>query len=62
VYLWQAGGSLQRVGVPVAAATAGVLIGTWAGERVLAGLSPALFSKLVAVGVGGLGLWLLAAG
>jgi len=62
VYLWQAGGSLQRVWVPVAAATAGVLIGTWAGERVLAGLSPALFSKLVAVGVGGLGLWLLAAG
>ena len=48
--------------MPVAAATAGVLIGTWAGERVLVGLSPALFSKLVAVGVGGLGLWLLAGG
>jgi uncharacterized protein len=59
VYLWQAGGSLGMVWEPVAAATLGVLVGTWVGERVLVGLSPELFSKIVALGVGALGIWLL---
>ena len=62
VYLWQAGGGLRPIWLPIAVATVGVLIGTWAGERVLAGLSPALFSRLVATGVGVLGVWLLAGG
>jgi uncharacterized protein len=62
VYLWQAGGSLMAVWEPVAAATLGVLAGTWVGERVLVGLSPEVFSKLVALGVGALGLWLLVSG
>ena len=62
VYLWQAGSGLRAIWAPIAVATAGVLIGTWAGERVLAGVSPALFSKLVAVGVGVLGIWLLSGG
>jgi uncharacterized membrane protein YfcA len=62
VYLWQAGNELRSVWVPIAVATCGVLIGTWAGERVLVGLSPALFSNLVAVGVGVLGIWLLVGG
>jgi hypothetical protein len=62
VYLWQAGDGLQMVWAPVLAATGGVLIGTRVGERVLVGLPPALFAKLVAAGVGMLGLWLLAGG
>lgn len=62
VYLWQAGDALRLVWVPVAVATVGVLIGTWVGERVLVGMPPALFSRLVATGVGVLGLWLLAGG
>jgi uncharacterized membrane protein YfcA len=62
VYLWQAGSGLRAIWAPIAVATAGVLIGTWAGERVLVGVPPALFSKLVAVGVGVLGIWLLSGG
>ena len=62
VYLWQAGGSLRMVWEPVVAATLGVLVGTWVGERVLVGLSPEVFSKLVALGVGALGIWLLVSG
>lgn len=62
VYLWQADNGLRSVWVPIAVATCGVLLGTWAGERVLVGLPPALFSKLVAVGVGVLGIWLLVGG
>jgi uncharacterized membrane protein YfcA len=60
VYLWQAGAGLRQVAGPIAVATVGVLVGTWIGERVLVGLSPAVFSKVVAVGVGALGMWLLA--
>ncbi len=62
MYLWQAGGSLGMVWEPVVAATIGVLVGTWVGERVLVGLSPEVFSKLVALGVGVLGIWLLVSG
>jgi hypothetical protein len=62
VYLWQAGDGLRPVWVPIAAATAGVLVGTWIGERMLVGVSPALFSKLVATGIGVLGIWLLSGG
>lgn len=59
VYLWQAGAGLREVAGPIAVATAGVLLGTWIGERLLVGLSPAVFSRVVAVGVGVLGIWLL---
>ena len=59
VYLWQAGAGLREVAAPIVAATVGVLLGTWIGERVLVGLSPAVFSRVVAVGVGALGIWLL---
>jgi uncharacterized membrane protein YfcA len=44
---------------PIAVATAGVLIGTLIGERVLLGLSAARFRRILAFAVGGLGLWLL---
>jgi uncharacterized protein len=59
VYLWQSGSALRTVGVAVAIATAGVVVGTLLGDRVLAGLPADVFSKVVAVGVGGLGLWLI---
>jgi uncharacterized protein len=62
VYLWQAGSGLFGVWQPIAVATVGVLIGTWVGERVLVGLSPALFSRIVAAGIAVLGLWLLVGG
>lgn len=62
VYLWQSGGALRAVGVPVAVATAGVVVGTLIGERILQGVPVDVFSKLVAVGVGVLGLWLIVAG
>ena len=62
VYLWQAGSGLGPIWAPIVAATAGVLIGTIVGEGILVGMPQALFSKLVAAGVGALGLWLLVGG
>jgi uncharacterized membrane protein YfcA len=59
VYLWAAGPSLLTLTTPIAVATVGVLAGTIAGERVLLGLSPARFGRIVAGAVGVLGLWLL---
>lgn len=40
-------------------ATVGVLIGTFLGERILFGLAPERFVRVVATAVGTLGLWLL---
>ncbi len=53
--------SAELLGVwrPVAAATVGVLIGTIAGERLLFGLAPATFRRVLAGAVGLLGVWLL---
>lgn len=59
VYLWAAGGDLLKLRHPLVVATLGVVIGTLAGERVLLGLSPARFARLVAVAIGVLGVWLL---
>lgn len=59
VYLWRAGNDLMGLTDVVAVATAGVLIGTLLGERVLLGLSPAQFRRIVAAAIGVLGVWLL---
>ena len=62
VYLWQAGGSLRMVWVPwprppsASWSAPGSASGCWWACR------PALFSKLVALGVGALGIWLLVSG
>jgi uncharacterized protein len=44
---------------PIGLAAAGVLAGTLVGERILMGLSPARFGRIVALAIGALGLWLL---
>ena len=60
VYLWSTGARLLPLAVPIGIATAGVLIGTLLGERLLLGLSPRRFGQVVGVAIGVLGIWLLA--
>lgn len=59
VYLWQVGGTLLPLWPAVAVATAGVVAGTLAGERLLLGLPPERFGRIVAAAIGLLGLWLV---
>jgi uncharacterized protein len=59
VYLWRAGPDLRSVAGLIAVATAGVLLGTLIGERLLLRLSPTAFRWVVHIAVGALGLWLL---
>ncbi len=61
VYLWHAGSTLLTYWSPVGVATAGVLIGTLVGERLLMGLSPRRFGHVIGVAIGALGIWLLLA-
>ncbi|HET7903925.1 MAG TPA: TSUP family transporter [Candidatus Eisenbacteria bacterium] len=62
VYLWTSGPALAALWKPIGVTTAGVLIGTFLGERILLGLSPKRFVRMVAAAIGGLGLWLLFGG
>jgi uncharacterized membrane protein YfcA len=59
VYLWRAGDTLLALAIPILVASAGVLVGTLLGERVLLGLSPDRFRRIVSVLIGALGAWLL---
>jgi len=59
IYVWRAGPALLTVLAPISVATAGVLIGTLWGERLLFGLSPDKFRRIVGVLIGVLGLWLI---
>lgn len=59
LYLWRAGPSMLAAWAPIATATAGVVLGTLLGERLLLGLSVERFRRLVAGLVGLLGAWLL---
>lgn len=59
VYLWRAGGRLLESWPHITLATAGVVIGTLAGERLLLGLSRERFGQVVAGAIGVLGAWLL---
>ena len=59
VYLVAAGSSLLELARPIAIATLGCLVGTIAGERVLLGLSRVVFTRVVAIAIAVLGLWLL---
>lgn len=61
IYLWRSGDRLLDLWPIVLVATAGTVLGTLLGERVLLGLSRERFRRLVAVLVGVLGLWLLVA-
>jgi uncharacterized membrane protein YfcA len=59
VYLWKSGPALIPLATPIALAAAGVLIGTFLGERVLLGLSVRRFGQIIGVAIGLLGVWLL---
>jgi uncharacterized protein len=59
IYVWRAGSALVTVLAPIGVATAGVLIGTLWGERLLFGLSPEKFRRVVGALIGALGLWLI---
>ena len=59
VYLWLTGGALIGAAPAIAVATAGVVVGTLAGERVLLGLSPDRFRLLVSILIGLLGVTLI---
>lgn len=62
VYVWRAGGVLAGLVVPLSVATAGVLIGTVLGERILLGLSLRQFRYAIAALIGLLGTWLMVQG
>ena len=59
VYLWRAGGALGALWVEILVASFGVLAGTMLGERVLLGMTPERFRKVLGALIGLLGLWLL---
>lgn len=59
VYFWRAGGRLLELWPLISLATAGVVLGTLAGERLLLGLTPERFGRVVAAAIGVLGAWLL---
>jgi len=59
VYLYTASSALLALWLPIAIATAGVIVGTLLGERVLLGMSRERFRLVVAGAVGLLGIWLL---
>lgn len=58
-YLWSSGHEVLALWRPIAIATAGVLAGTFLGERILLGLSPQTFRRVLGVAIGVLGVWLL---
>lgn len=60
VYVWSAGPELYRAGLLIAVATVGVVLGTLLGERLLMGMAPVKFRRIVSVLIGALGVWLLA--
>lgn len=59
VYLWRAGGAIGALWQEIAIASAGVLVGTLLGERILLGMSPERFRRVLGALIGLLGLWLL---
>ena len=59
VYLWHSGPVMLTLWAPIVVGTAGVLIGTIVGERVLLGLSRRQFSMTIGAAIGALGIWLL---
>ena len=59
VYVWVSGPELAALWAPIGVASIGVLIGTLIGERILFGLSPARFGRLVGAAIGVLGMWFL---
>jgi uncharacterized membrane protein YfcA len=59
IYVWRAGPQLASLLVPVAVATAGVILGTLLGERILLGLPRDRFRLIVGTLIGLLGIGIL---
>jgi uncharacterized membrane protein YfcA len=59
VYVARGSGRISDLAVPIAIATAGVLAGTFAGERLLLRLTREQFTKIVSILIAALGTWLL---
>jgi uncharacterized membrane protein YfcA len=59
IYLWRFGSEIRELAVTIAIASAGVVIGTFLGERVMLGLSRDQFRRIVAGLIGVLGVWLV---
>ncbi len=59
VYIARGSGRMLDLALPIAIATAGVVAGTLAGERVLMSLSPARFRQTISILILALGAWLL---
>jgi uncharacterized membrane protein YfcA len=59
IYVWRAGNELIALATPIGVATVGVLIGTVLGERLLFGLSPERFRRVIGALIGILGVWLV---
>jgi len=59
VYLWTEGRSLTPLWREIAAATAGVLLGTFAGVRVLRRIPESVFRPSVSVLITALGVYML---
>jgi uncharacterized membrane protein YfcA len=59
VYFIRARGDLAPVATEIGVMTAGVLLGTILGERALRRIPRELFRKVVAAGVGAIGVWLI---
>ncbi len=59
VYLWRGGTALGALAIPIGVAAAGCLIGTLLCKRILLGVRPELYRRLVGAGVGAVGVWLL---
>ena len=62
VYVWRAAPTLVAYRVPLGVAAVGVLAGTLVGERVLMGLPPERFRKVIGGAIGLLGVWMLVQG
>lgn len=59
VYVWQSASRLNEFWIPLLLAMVGVLTGTLLGERILLGLSPSQFRRIVASIIGGIGVLML---
>jgi uncharacterized membrane protein YfcA len=59
VYLWRSGAELPGLAAPIGIAIAGVLAGTFLGERILFGLSPQRFRVVIGSLIGLLGASLI---
>lgn len=59
VYVLRSAGELLELAPLIVVAIAGVIAGTLAGERLLLGLAPERFGRVIATAIGLLGAWLL---